>query len=422
MDFYKVMEKLNCRLIFVKAGGYGSVFKGITIDENGNEKYFALKMVAYEKSPKGKHPVKPTGNDEEDEKNDGYGSIFNISRPENAEIHMLKVLSYFVIKKLTPHIILPILTFNCHIKPFLTLHEGDDENVVVPLMEPVKDENGIVKDKKGNVVMQPSKYSEFLDDYAKGKFYKKASILITEWCDRCDLGMFLRERHAKINLLQWKSIFFQIIFTLAIIQEKYPEFKHNDLKLNNILIQKNNHAHHCTYRIGDMFFNVPSIGYTIYLWDFDFACIPNLVDNQKVYRAEEQPTFCISSKQNRYYDIHYFFCSMIFKRFLPNVETGASPQEVKDFIRYVLPPSMRPIYKKIEETVQIKNSVPPQTKKVLKTVVAPESRVSDRCRLIYDDEYLLPINILRHPFFNDFRGTLANNNMQSTTTTTTINR
>ena len=36
----------------------------------------------------------------------------------------------------------------------------------------------------------------------------------------------------------WRVIFFQIISVLAVIHKKYPNFRHNDLKANNILLQK----------------------------------------------------------------------------------------------------------------------------------------------------------------------------------------
>ena len=37
---------------------------------------------------------------------------------------------------------------------------------------------------------------------------------------------------------EWRILFFQIISVLAVIQKKYPTFRHNDLKANNILLQK----------------------------------------------------------------------------------------------------------------------------------------------------------------------------------------
>jgi len=107
LNFYKVINRLDSKLIYVKSGAYGNTFKGIITDDNDNEVMaFAVKIVAYPKK-------------------DGYGSIYSLTRPENAEIYMLKLLSYFVVKCHTPHLILPISTFNTSIKPFLKLQEEE---------------------------------------------------------------------------------------------------------------------------------------------------------------------------------------------------------------------------------------------------------------------------------------------------------
>ena len=50
-----------------------------------------------------------------------YGDMFNVKRPENVELLMISLLSYFVKKGQTPHIILPITTFNTSIKTFIHL-------------------------------------------------------------------------------------------------------------------------------------------------------------------------------------------------------------------------------------------------------------------------------------------------------------
>jgi len=79
-NFYNIINSLNSKLIYIKSGAYGNTFKGIITDDQDNEVMsFAVKVVAFPKK-------------------DGYGSLFNITRPENAEICMLKLLSYFVIK------------------------------------------------------------------------------------------------------------------------------------------------------------------------------------------------------------------------------------------------------------------------------------------------------------------------------------
>lgn len=335
VDFYNVINRLNSKLIYVKSGAYGNTFKGIVNNEKNEEVMcFALKMVAYPKK-------------------NGYGSINNITRPENSEICMLKLLSYFVIKSQTPHLILPIATFNTSIKPFLTLQ--DDEVV-----------------SKDN-----AKYTEFIKNYEEGMYYETVSIVISEWANRGDLSMFLKENYKKLKLNHWQTIFFQIISTLAIIQTKYPTFRHNDFKANNILISKVDACNKLLiYKVANKEFVLPAIGYNIYLWDFDFACIPGIVDNSKVYQ-EWTNKINIKPEKNRYYDIHYFFCTLIYKGFLPEIiQDPIVPVEVKEFIEWVVPPEYRPGH--------------------------PSNKVNKRCRLQTNDELYKPIDILKNKFFSTF--------------------
>ena len=243
INFYNIINRLNSKLIYIKSGAYGNAFKGIVTDENDEEiMSFAVKVVAYPKK-------------------DGYGSMFNVTRPENAEICMLKLLSYFVIKNQSPHLILPICTFNTSIKPFLSLQEDE----VVSADNP--------------------KYCDFVKNYKEGAYYETVSVIISEWANRGDLSMFLKKHYKKLELIHWQCIFFQIISTLAVIQSKYPSFRHNDLKANNILISKTDVCNKkILYKVNKKEYILPSIGYCIYLWDFDFACVPGVVENSKVYQ------------------------------------------------------------------------------------------------------------------------------------------
>lgn len=91
------------------------------------------------------------------------------------------------------------------------------------------------------------------------------------------------------------------------------------------------------YRVVRCNYKVPNIGYQLKIWDFDFACIPGIVNNKKV-ESEWTKSINVTPIGNRYYDIHYFFSTLIRKGFCPEVLTSDKvPQEVKDFIYRILP-------------------------------------------------------------------------------------
>ena len=104
-DFNKIINQIGGKLLYIKSGTTGHTFKGIINEGENNYINYAVKIVAYPKK-------------------ENYGSLENKNRPENAELMMLKTLAYFVVNNQSPHIVLPISTFNTSIKPFIGLSKN----------------------------------------------------------------------------------------------------------------------------------------------------------------------------------------------------------------------------------------------------------------------------------------------------------
>ncbi len=345
LNFSNAIRQIGGKLMYIKSGASGHTFKGINRDINSS---YGVKVVAYTK-------------------NDDYGSINNPKRPENAELMMIKLLSYFVIKKQTPHITLPIATFNTNITNFVNLSKTD------------------------HVTDSDTKYHDFVKDYKNGKFHDEVSILISEWANRGDFSEYVKANYKTFLPMHWKVFFFQIISTLAVIQTKFPSFRHNDLKANNILLQKVDRTKntHAIYNINGSIYKVPNIGYQIKIWDFDFACIPGLVDNAKV-SSSWTTKINVIPKQNRYYDMHYFFNTLIRKGFFPQFMTeNCVPDEAREFVNRIVP-------KKFQEG---------------------KPYVHERGRILIKDEYLIPDDVLKHdPYFSGFRVKQRSNSLNSVIT------
>ena len=332
IDFSKAIEDLGGRLLYIKSGSTGHTFKGVYPNMD-NKPNYGVKIVAYPKKEK-------------------YGDMYNPSRPENAELIMIKILSSFVRKGQTPHIVLPITTFNTSIKPFLSLKKDD-----------------IVNNKK---------YDDFLKKHKKGYYYKNVSVLISEWANGGDLLDYIRKNYKTFKLKHWRIIFFQILSVLAIIQKKYPSFRHNDMKANNILVQLipiSKKKSKFMYKINGKKYIVPNIGIQLKLWDFDFACIPKLVNNNKV-DADWTNDINIKPEMNRYYDIHYFINTLTKKGFFNEFwNKEYVPEKIHEFVRRVVPSKY---YK--------------------------GDNVSDRGRILVNDEFMIPDDILKNdPLFEVMR-------------------
>ena len=333
LDFATVITNIGGQLDYIKSGTTGHTFHGICGDPNKPTYDYAVKVSAFPRKSK-------------------YGGIYDIRRPENAEINMIKILSKLIINKQTPHIVLPIGTFDTKIDNFVNLI---DDKVV---------EN----DNK--------KYIEFVKKYKKGEYYENVSILISEWANRGDFLDYIRKYYKEFSPIHWKVFFFQIISSLAVIQSQYPSFRHNDLKGNNILIhRKNKKNSYFNYRVVRTNYKIPNIGYQLKLWDFDFACIPGVVDNQKVKMGWTK-AINVTPDKNRYYDLHYFFNTLIKKGFFPQFwEDNEISKRVKDFVKRIIPEEYR-----------------------------SGKYVAERGRILIDKEFTTPDKILRFdPFFDKMR-------------------
>jgi serine/threonine protein kinase len=332
LDFTTVINQLGGKLLYFKSGSTGHTFKGVH-PSNTNKKPYAVKVVAYPKK-------------------ENYGDMYNIKRPENAELLMIRLLSQFVVNKQTPHIILPITTFNTSIKPFLSLSKND-----------------IVNNKR---------YDQFLKRYQKGEYYSNVSVLVSEWANSGDFLDYIRKKYKEFKVKEWRSICFQFLSVLAIIQSKYPGFRHNDLKANNILVDEipilpNSNKY--KYIINGQTYVVPNVGFQLKLWDFDFATIPGVIDNSKV-EAEWTDKINIKPIKNRYYDVHYFFNTLTKKGFFPEFwEESCIPDKVRQFVNRIIPDKFK-----------------------------DGDLVSERGRILINEEYLTPDEILKNdPFFKVYR-------------------
>ena len=299
MDIHKLFISMNFKMSYLKSGSTGHTFKAIS--KKDSSIMLAVKVCAYPK--------------------DDYGGITNCSRPENAELSMLKLFSKLVTKRNSPHFVLPIGTFNTSIHNFIDLPQID------------------LNDEKNAL------YKKFVKRYHKKHFENLVSVVISEWCNGGDLLDYIRKNYATITLKQWTIIFFQILHTLARIQQEHPAFKHNDLKANNILVQltekKYDPSLKYRYVIGnDTYFFIPNINLQIKIWDFDFASIDGLIENNKV-NSEWANEMNITKTENKYYDMHYFFNTLKTERFFPQFYKGGVPQEIIEFVHRIVPQKYR---------------------------------------------------------------------------------
>lgn len=331
-NFTNVISGIGCKLKYISSPmHYQHLFKCNNPKNADDEKTCLVKIIAHQKS---------SGSNMYDDKN-----------KENTEITIHNLLSNLVHKKQTPHILLPIGHFYTNINTFTNLDEI-------------------------NVVNENEKYTEFKNNYSNKKYHENISVLISEFPDRSNFMKFSNKYYKEFTPLHWKVFFFQILSCLAVIQSKYPSFKHNNLKLNEVYVNKlttKTKIHN--YRICKHYFKIPNVGYNLMLSNFEFSNISELAEN-KIMTEEWANRAGINGYQNQYHDMHFFFSTLLINVFFPSfLSNQYVPQEAKDFVCRIIPTEFR-----------------------------NKKNLSNRGRLLLDIEYTTPIYVLAtDQYFEEFR-------------------
>jgi hypothetical protein len=150
--------------------------------------------------------------------------------------------------------------------------------------------------------------------YYRSTIEKKASILVLENCPTTigeQIHNILKSKdksNIHHNLIQIiRRIIFQIIFTLTVIQESYPDFIHNDLFLRNILaIYDNSHDpdDYVQYNYKNKNYYLPANGIYVKINDFGYSL--NIAKNSSLIDEINKDTNSNFELKNNKRDIYTF--------------------------------------------------------------------------------------------------------------------
>ena len=159
-----------------------------------------------------------------------------------------------------------------------------------------------------------------------------------------DLKKFIKDRceQQTIHFTEILEILFQIFHTLSVLQFLIPEYRHNDLKPNNLIVRVNgdnmqrdfnNFTLVNRYKNGSKSFFIPHRGYTVKIIDFDFSN-SRKYKNRKLrnYKNSNFRYLGYSPLENPVFDVHF-----ILNFFYGSKQIMESIPEFKEFIKKVLP-------------------------------------------------------------------------------------
>ena len=255
-------------------------------------------------------------------------------------------LASLVLDKITPHILLPIMSFKTDITIFINM-----PSTTIP----------------ANLNRC---YDNFRDNYNDYKKY--VSVTIYEPHDT-NLRYYLDENYSVMTLLHWKVIIFQILFTLDMIQKKYPSFRHNELKASAILIYRHDtiiKGNFYKYNVASKDFILPYVNFQCRIYNFDLASIVGIVKNDFLKQKWWTKKYGNCTIPNRYYDMHFFL------NYLCQMHQKQIPEKILQFIHRIIPKPYRHI----------------------------RGPAVNRLRLLVHDKYTTPEYVLLNdPLFDEFR-------------------
>ena len=150
----------------------------------------------------------------------------------------------------------------------------------------------------------------------------------------------LLEDYLKENVCSYKTLLFQVIHTLAIIQNEFDGFRHNNLKLSNIFVYlKKNSETHIEYEgfKKDKFY-LPNAGFDIKIANFENAVIP------KYYGMSNynNPSIKFANQLNAYYDLFTFLNDLLEGTTKMSLYSKNNcNEETKKFLDIIIPKHLR---------------------------------------------------------------------------------
>jgi hypothetical protein len=179
------------------------------------------------------------------------------------------VASELVFNSITQHILINICNFNMKY----------EKNKMKELSQPI--------------------YKEIGDKYKDGN--NLLFRVFEDYTDSEDLESYLLRNR---DLKTFSVILFQILYTIQKLYDYYGIFRFNGITINNLIIQKNiNKEKYIEYKLGDVIFKIPNIGYDIKIYDFSQSYNKNY--NKKMDCG-------IECTDNMYFDIHYLLNNLYF--------------------------------------------------------------------------------------------------------------
>ena len=231
----------------------------------------------------------------------GSGDFIAVN-PHDAEIGILRILKKKIIDgNISPCILELIFHKKCSdIETAVPIQENCDKIILNTSKTTISD----------TVYGMFCKHNDLVKS---GLAHKKFSFLILEECDITFHGFIIRYIESNpLDYAIFKSLMFQIIYTLYAISVIYPDFRHADLHTENVMLKfdpnykfQYDKPQFMLFTVDGVPMYVPYFGIVCKIIDFGFASIPE--ENIRSFVAEDRQLMYMRSDNDMLfflYDIY----------------------------------------------------------------------------------------------------------------------
>ena len=241
------------------------------------------------------------------------------NHPNKVEVKLYRMMNTFLLDNKSPHYTFFYGSFNCGMS---TLDLID------------------------NYSKRTKMKRKLIEQKFNASLKNNVQVMIVEKAET-DLDYYLKKYFITMDI--WLNIIFQVCYMLVLTQYNCPGFRHNDLKPDNILVDKYIPVPNSfiKYIIFGKEYYLPDIGVRVKLWDLDFATM----DSQKNDKVEDSwsNVFGCNSEYNSIYDMHTLL-NIIY------VSNHRLSSEIKEWIEFYLTTNDENIIEKLKEEKQIAKS------------------------------------------------------------------
>jgi hypothetical protein len=166
-----------------------------------------------------------------------------------------------------------------------------------------------------DIMLENEHYKKWFDESQKlienKTIYPNVKIIYGELAST-DLKKYILENYSSLTFNDHLILFFQFCYSLVCIQYYFKNFRHNDIKPNNILVElietnENTTKNYNKYILFGKEYYIPQTKYILKIYDLDMAYTKDH-KNYKVKLSHKGPlkNIGLSSKYNPVYDLHEY--------------------------------------------------------------------------------------------------------------------